>query len=351
MPAPSTENLRVTGFDTLPSPAELNDALPASDAARRTVIEGRAAIQRVLHGQDRRFLVVVGPCSIHDVDAAAEYARRLKQLADRVADRVLVVMRTYFEKPRTTVGWKGLINDPFLYSDRDFDMSTGLRVARKLLLSINELGLPCGTEFLDPFTPQYLDDGIAWAAIGARTTESQTHRQMASGLSMPVGFKNATTGGLQVALDAMQAAGSAHHFLGVDDGGRAAVVHTAGNPDGHVILRGGHQRTNYAPADIADASQRLAEAGLPAGVMVDCSHANSGKKFENQPDVWTSLIDQRAGGNDAIVGAMLESNLNEGSQKVPGNPGDLAYGVSITDACIGWDTTEQLLLDAHRRLR
>ena len=352
MSAP-TENTRVHGFDTLPAPEALNAELPATEATRRTVLDGRAAIQRVLRGQDNRFLVIVGPCSIHDVDAALEYARRLKALADDVADRILVVMRAYFEKPRTTVGWKGLINDPFLYSNQTFDMATGLRKARRLLLDINGLGLPCGTEFLDPFTPQYLDDGIAWAAIGARTTESQTHRQMASGLSMPVGFKNATTGGLQVALDAMQSAGSAHHFLGIDDAGRAAVVHTRGNPDGHVILRGGNKRSNYAPADIADARDRLEAAGLPGGVMVDCSHANSGKKFENQPDVWRSLLEQRAAGDASpptIVGAMLESNLNEGNQKVPNDPADLKPGVSITDACIGWEATDQLLREAHAAL-
>ena len=242
-----TQNLNVEGFDPLVSPGELTEELPLTDAARRTVIEGRRQIERILSGEDDRLLAVVGPCSVHDVDAAAEYAGRLKTLADDVAGRVLVVMRVYFEKPRTTTGWKGLINDPFLYSSREFDIETGLRVARRLLLRVAELGLPAGTEFLDPFTPQYLDDLVSWAAVGARTTESQTHRQMASGLSMPVGFKNATTGDVQVALDAMRAAKSPHHFLGLDEQGRAAVVNTRGNRFGHVILRGGHERTNYHP--------------------------------------------------------------------------------------------------------
>ena len=351
MPAPprspdTTENLNVEDFDRLPSPDDISQALPADTTLLRNVAQSRQAIQRILSRDDDRLLAVVGPCSIHDVDAAAEYAARLKALADRVAERVLVVMRVYFEKPRTTVGWKGLINDPFLYSEKDFDLETGLRKARELLLHIVGLGLPAGTEFLDPITPQYLDDLVAWAAIGARTTESQTHRQMASGLSMPVGFKNATTGDVQVALDAMRAARSPHHFLGIDNQGQAAVVHTRGNPFGHVILRGGAEKTNYAPQDIGDAAERLRAADLTPVVVVDCSHANSGKQFENQPDVWASVLDQRRAGSTAVIGAMLESNLCEGQQKIPADPADLKYGVSVTDACIGWEQTESLLLAA-----
>lgn len=350
MPASSpTQNLNVDGFDPLLSPGALNLELPITPAAVRTVTRGRQAIEAILRGEDPRLLAVVGPCSIHDVDAAGEYAARLAKLAEEVSDHLLVVMRVYFEKPRTTVGWKGLINDPFLYSDRVFDMNTGLRKARKLLLEVAELGLPAGTEFLDPFTPQYLDDLVSWAAIGARTTESQTHRQMASGLSMPVGFKNATTGDLQVALDAMKSAMAPHHFVGIDEEGHAAVVHTRGNAYGHAILRGGHSATNYAPKDIAAAAERLVAAGLNPQLMVDCSHANSGKKHTAQEKVWASVLEQRSTGQSALVGVMLESNLEAGRQDVPtaadGRPdvARLQRGVSITDACIGFEETQRLL--------
>lgn len=350
MPASSpTQNLNVDGFDPLLSPGALNLELPITPAAVRTVTRGRQAIEAILRGEDPRLLAVVGPCSIHDVDAAGEYAARLAKLAEEVSEHLLVVMRVYFEKPRTTVGWKGLINDPFLYSDRVFDMNTGLRKARKLLLEVAELGLPAGTEFLDPFTPQYLDDLVSWAAIGARTTESQTHRQMASGLSMPVGFKNATTGDLQVALDAMKSAMAPHHFVGIDEEGHAAVVHTRGNAYGHAILRGGHSATNYAPKDIAAAAERLVAAGLNPQLMVDCSHANSGKKHTAQEKVWASVLEQRSTGQSALVGVMLESNLEAGRQDVPtaadGRPdvARLQRGVSITDACIGFEETQRLL--------
>ncbi|MEM1445786.1 MAG: 3-deoxy-7-phosphoheptulonate synthase [Planctomycetota bacterium] len=352
-PNTPTQNVRVSGFDTLPSPAALTAELPLSDTARDVVLRGRRDIERILTRQDDRFLVVVGPCSIHDPAAALEYAHRLAELSAQLADRMLVVMRVYFEKPRTTVGWKGLINDPDL--DGSFDIARGLRHARRLLLQVNELGLPAGTEFLDPITPQYLDDLVAWAAIGARTTESQTHRQMASGLSMPVGFKNATTGDVQVALDAMQSAMSPHHFVGIDEDGRAAVVHTTGNAFGHVILRGGHDATNYEPADIADAAKRLEQADLNPVLLVDCSHANSGKKAERQEAVWNSLVQQRKTGTTAILGAMIESNLEEGNQKLPadyraGQLDKLQYGVSITDACMDWPTTARLLQDGYAAL-
>ena len=344
----STQNVNVTAIDSLITPGELDAKLPVTDAALDTVIRGRRSIEAILRRDDPRLLVVVGPCSIHDPAAAMDYARRLAGLAERVADRMFVVMRVYFEKPRTTVGWKGLINDPHL--DDSFDMNRGLELARQLLIDINALGLPAGTEFLDPITPQYLDDLVSWAAIGARTTESQTHRQMASGLSMPVGFKNATNGSLQVALDAMLSALRPHHFVGIDEQGRSAIIHTRGNAYGHVILRGGESGSNYAPADIASAADRLAAAGLNPMLMVDCSHANSGKVSTKQPAVWDSLIDQRAGGTDAIIGAMVESHLFGGRQSIPADKSDLAYGVSVTDECLAWDATEAMLLDGYGRL-
>ena len=350
MPAspPSTQNLNVASLDPLISPGDLEARLPLTDASRQTVVSGRRAVEAVLRGDDPRPLVVVGPCSIHDPAAALSYAQKLAELNEQVRDRLLVVMRVYFEKPRTTVGWKGLINDPDL--DGSFNMSRGLELARKLLLDITALGLPAGTEFLDPVTPQYLDDLVSWAAIGARTTESQTHRQMASGLSMPVGFKNATNGSLQVALDAMQSAVSPHHFIGIDEQGRACVVHTRGNTFGHVILRGGSDGSNYDPDDIAAAAGRLADAELEPRLVVDCSHANSGKVPARQEVVWDSLVQQRVGGTTAITGMMLESNLEEGSQSIPTDLTQLRYGVSVTDACIGWEKTRELLLRAHDRL-
>lgn len=345
-----TQNLNVASLDPLIAPAKLEESLPLTDKARQTVLDGRRTIEAILRGDDPRLLVVIGPCSIHDPAAAMEYARKLAELKDQLADRLVLVMRVYFEKPRTTVGWKGLINDPHL--DGSFDMGHGLDLARKLLIEINELGLPAGTEFLDPVTPQYLDDLVSWAAIGARTTESQTHRQMASGLSMPVGFKNATNGSLQVALDAMQSALSPHHFIGVDEDGRACVVHTRGNTYGHVILRGGEEGTNYHPADIEHAAKGLTKAGMNPLLMVDCSHANSGKKFAQQEVVWDSLIEQRQSGGSgkAIIGAMIESNLAEGKQSIPDDLSQLKYGVSVTDECISWDTTAAMLQRGYDRL-
>jgi 3-deoxy-7-phosphoheptulonate synthase len=342
----ATENVNVLGFSPLRSPAELSRALPASDEVRRRVSDYREEISRILAGDDSRLLVIAGPCSIHDVAAAEEFATKLKTLADDVRDRAMVVMRVYFEKPRTTVGWKGLINDPFLYSDREFDMDTGLRIARQLLLRVAEIGLPAATEFLDPFTPQYLDDLVSWAAIGARTTESQTHRQMASGLSMPVGFKNATTGDIQVALDAMAAAKGAHHFLGIDDDGRASIVHTRGNPTSHVILRGGHKRSNFDADDVADAAERLERAGLPPRLMVDCSHANSFKKHEQQEVAFRSVVEQRTGKMSPVIGVMIEANLHAGRQNLPDDAEGrrhLKHGVSVTDACIGFDELANLV--------
>jgi 3-deoxy-7-phosphoheptulonate synthase len=293
-------------------------------------------------------MAVVGPCSIHDPDAARDYAARLRRLVDRVADRLLVIMRVYFEKPRTTVGWKGLINDPHL--DDSFDVATGLRLARSLLIEIARLGLPTATEFLEPITPQYIADTVVLGAIGARTTESPTHRQMASGLSMPVGFKNSTDGSLQAAVDAMQSAKTPHSFLGIDNDGGISVVSTTGNPWGVLMLRGGRSGSNYSPEVMQEARTRLEAAGLPARIVVDCSHANSGKDPTRQSLVWRDVLEQRVSGDRSIVGMMLESNIHAGSQAVQADRSKLAYGVSVTDACIGWDETESLLLEAHARL-
>ena len=343
-----TQDLNITDMIQLTSPRAFKAELPMTEAANRTVVEGREAVKRILRKEDRRLLAVVGPCSIHDPRAAREYAGRLNVLRQELADRICVVMRVYFEKPRTTVGWKGLISDPHL--DGSDDMATGLRLARQLLLDINQLGLAAGTEMLDPITPQYNSDLISWASIGARTTESQTHREMASGLSMPVGFKNSTAGDLQVALNAMESARHAHSFLGIDQEGRTCLVRTKGNPWGHLVLRGGSAKPNYDAQSLADAAGQLRKAGLDPVVLVDCSHANSSKKHERQEEVWQDLIQQRVGGNQDLIGMMVESNLEEGNQKIPGDLKDLRYGVSITDACVGWETTERMLREAYEQL-
>ncbi|MEQ9460796.1 MAG: 3-deoxy-7-phosphoheptulonate synthase [Phycisphaeraceae bacterium] len=343
-----TQNVHIKGISPLIAPRDLEQELPLSDASRRTVVESRKTIKAILSGEDHRLLVVIGPCSIHDPAAAMDYAERLLELRAAYADRMVIVMRTYFEKPRTTVGWKGLINDPHL--DGTFDMSHGLRIARKLLLDITAMGLPTGTEFLDPFTPQYLDDMVTWAAIGARTTESQTHRQMASGLSMPVGYKNGTDGNLQIAIDAMKSAKAPHHFLGIDDDGRCCVVTTTGNRWGHVILRGGSAEPNYDPKTVTETSKQLKAAGLPDGIMVDCSHANANKKHEQQQTVWNSILEQRQQPTCPILGVMIESNLEEGRQNIPDKLTDLKYGVSVTDECIGWDKTAQMLEQGFKQL-
>lgn len=343
-----TNDLRVVSNRPLLAPRELKAALPMSERANTTVVTGRDTVRAILRRRDPRLLVVAGPCSIHDPKAAMDYARRLVALQPAVADQFLLVMRVYFEKPRTTIGWKGLINDPLL--DGSYDVDTGLRVARRLLLAINELGLPAATEFLDPVVPQYIADLVTWAAIGARTTESQTHREMASGLSMPVGFKNGTDGSLQIAFDAMMSARHPHHFLGINEQGLVSVVQTMGNEDGHVVLRGGRARTNYDAASIAEAGEQLRKAGLPDGLMVDCSHANSGKQHAKQEEVWLNLVAQRAEGCQPMIGVMLESHLFEGSQ--PLKPAtELKYGMSITDACLGWEVTERMLLHGADALR
>ncbi len=340
-------NLHVQETKRLLSPNELKRQLPLSPRAEQTVIKGREAVRAILRGEDPRLLVILGPCSIHDPEAALDYARRLVKLQEELSDRLCIVMRVYFEKPRTTIGWKGLINDPHL--NGTYDIEAGLKVGRKLLLQINELGLPAATEFLDPIVPQYLAELISWAAIGARTTESQTHREMASGLSMPVGFKNGTDGSLQTAIDAMTAARSAHSFLGIDPDGFTSIISTTGNPDGHVVLRGGRVRTNYDAQSIEEAVTALNKAKLPPRLMVDCSHANSGKQHAKQEEVWNSVIAQRAAGNQYITGVMVESFLSEGSQALKA-PAELKYGVSITDACIDWTTTERILRTGHEGL-
>jgi 3-deoxy-7-phosphoheptulonate synthase len=347
-PAPGTSNLRIRSLEPLVPPARLCNLLPLDEAATRTILTGRQVVEAVLAGDDPRLITVVGPCSIHDSDAARDYARRLAAVAERVADRLLVVMRVYFEKPRTTVGWKGLINDPHL--DGTFDVGTGLRLGRSLLIEIARLGLPTATEFLEPITPQYIADTIVLGAIGARTTESPTHRQMASGLSMPVGFKNSTDGSLQAAIDAMQSARTPHSFLGIDNEGGTCVVSSTGNPWGVLMLRGGRSGSNYSPEVMEEARRKLEAAGLPPRVIVDCSHANSGKDHRRQSVVWRDVLTQRVAGDRSIVGMMLESNIHPGSQPASADRSQLAYGVSITDGCIGWEETEALLLEAHAAL-
>ena len=343
-----TQDINIRDIARLIAPQQLKDELPISEAAAETVFNGREEVKKILSGEDKRLIVVVGPCSIHDPKAGLEYAGRLKELADRVADRMRVVMRVYFEKPRTTVGWKGLINDPHL--DDTFDINEGLRIARRFLKETAEMGLPAATEMLEPITPQYIADLITLASIGARTTESPTHRQMASGLSMPVGFKNGTEGNLDVAINAQQAALEPHSFLGIDQEGSTCIVNTKGNPWGHLILRGGRTSPNYDAANLAIAAESLEAASLPARFLVDCSHANSNKDYTKQSIAWNDVIDQRAAGNETIIGLMLESNLNPGKQSLPADLSELQYGISVTDGCIGWEETESLILDAFQKL-
>jgi 3-deoxy-7-phosphoheptulonate synthase len=335
------QNLRVKEAVRLLTPRALKEELPLSSVSAQTVLASRQSIQAILQQKDPRLLVVVGPCSIHDVKGALEYGTKLAALRKELAGQMEIVMRVYFEKPRTTIGWKGLINDPHL--DGTYDIETGLKNARRLLLELTAMGLPTATEFLDPIIPQYIDDLITWVAIGARTTESQTHREMASGLSMAVGYKNGTDGSLQIALDAMISARTPHSFLGIDQDGVTSIIRTTGNPVGHVVLRGGRSRTNYDAASLQQAEAQLLQAGLPPVLMVDCSHANSGKQPARQEVVWKNILGQRVTGMRCIVGAMLESYLCEGTQPFPKDPAQLRYGVSITDACLGWETTERML--------
>lgn len=341
-------DINVRETKRLITPAELIGEIPMTPEASATVNGARKTIANILHGKDKRLLVIAGPCSIHDEKAAMEYAEKIQEYHRKMRDRVFIVMRVYFEKPRTTIGWKGLINDPHL--DGSNDIATGLRKARKILNDINSMGLPTATELLDPIVPQYIANLVSWTAIGARTTESQTHREMASGLSMPVGFKNNTDGNLQAAVDAMKSCNHSHSFLGIDLEGRISVVKTKGNPNSHVILRGGRLGPNYYPESIAEAKERLENAGVDPLIMVDCSHANSNKKPENQAKVWESIIEQRRKGNGSLIGLMLESNLRHGNQPLE-DISKLEYGVSITDACIGWEQSEELLNEAYDQMK
>ena len=339
-------NVNIQSVSTLTTPYELRHHLPQTPITQRSVVRGRDTIERILDREDPRLLAVVGPCSIHDLKAASEYAQRLQALAEQISDAVFVIMRIYFEKPRTALGWKGLINDP--YMNESFRVDEGLHMARRFLLEVNALGLPAATEALDPLTPQYIGDLISWTAIGARTTESQTHRELASGLSTPVGFKNATDGSIDVALNAIKAAQSPHHFLGFTEAGLPAVFGTSGNPYPHLVLRGG-RTPNHDAASVRRAEEALSKAGLPPSIIIDCSHGNSEKQPERQANVLTDILGQIEAGNKSIVGFMLESFLEPGSQPFPADPSQLRYGVSITDACVGWDTTEKLLRTAHTR--
>lgn len=341
-------NVNVVSSEVLPTPAEIKRDLPMSTAASDFVASARQVICDILDGRDPRLFVVVGPCSIHDLVAARDYAARLRSLAEQVQSSLYLVMRVYFEKPRTTVGWKGLINDPDM--DDSFHIEKGIRLARGLLLELAESGLPTATEALDPIMPQYLHELVSWTAIGARTTESQTHREMASGLSTPVGFKNGTDGTLTVAINALESVRRPHHFLGITQQGQSAVFRTRGNAHGHVVLRGGGGRTNYDPASVRDCEGALQKAGLPCNIVVDCSHGNSGKDPARQPAVAMQCAEQVAEGNTSIVGLMLESHLHAGSQPIPADLTQLRYGVSVTDACLGWEETESLLLTLHERL-
>ena len=347
IPKSRLNDVHVNAEDVLITPNALREELPLPESGRVFVKNARTIIANIIHKKDHRLLVISGPCSVHDLDAAKAYARKLKELHDKYQDSLYIVMRVYFEKPRTTVGWKGLINDPHM--DGSFDVESGLRKARELLIYLTELGLPLATEALDPISPQYLAELFSWSAIGARTTESQTHREMASGLSMPIGFKNGTSGGLGVAINALQSAASSHRFMGINRLGQVALIKTSGNPDGHVILRGG-KKPNYDAENVALCEAELAKQNLEPGIVVDCSHGNSNKDYRRQPIVADNVFDQICAGNKTIIGIMLESNINEGNQSSDLAFSELKYGVSVTDACIDFETTEQLIAAASAKL-
>tara|TARA_R110000772_G_scaffold193788_4_gene304673 strand:+ start:545 stop:1612 length:1068 start_codon:yes stop_codon:yes gene_type:complete len=344
-----TENLNISAFIKLVSPEELKTRLPINEATLQHVHNNRQIIRDILDRKDHRLFMVVGPCSIHDTDAALDYAERLKKLADEVSDTLVLVMRVYFEKPRTSVGWKGLINDPEL--NDSFKIEDGLHIGRRLLLKLSALGLPTSTEALDPISPQYLHDIITWSAIGARTTESQTHREMSSGLSCPVGFKNGTDGGLTVAINALQTVAKPHRFLGVDPQGNVSIVHTAGNPYAHIVLRGGNGVTNYDALSVAECEKSCTNAGVTSNIMIDCSHANSSKDPLRQVVVLDDVCEQIINGNKSIIGLMIESNINFGRQDIPKDLKNLQYGVSVTDACIDWETTERCIRETRDKLK
>ncbi len=343
------ENFNIESQEILVTPTDLKREIPLTQTAADTIEQGRQQVYDILARKDHRIFMVVGPCSIHDTEAAKDYARRFKALADEVSDTILLVMRVYFEKPRTTVGWKGLINDPHL--DDSFKIQDGLHIGRQLLLDIADMGIPTATEALDPISPQYLQDLIAWSAIGARTTESQTHREMASGLSSAVGFKNGTDGSLTVAINALQSVSQPHRFLGINSEGQVAIIQTKGNPHGHVVLRGGNGKPNYDSVSVSLCEQALRKAGVTPNIMVDCSHANSNKDPSLQPLVAENVTNQILEGNTSIIGLMVESNINAGNQKLSLNPGEMEYGVSVTDGCINWADTEASVRDMHRKLK
>jgi 3-deoxy-7-phosphoheptulonate synthase len=343
------ENINIRSQEILLTPEQLKEGIPLTEKAAGTIHQGRNAVQEILSREDHRIFIVVGPCSIHDVEAALDYAQRLKKLAADVSDTLMLIMRVYFEKPRTTIGWKGLINDPYL--DDSFKISDGLQIGRRLLMDIAELGLPTSTEALDPISPQYLQDLITWSAIGARTTESQTHREMASGLSSSVGFKNGTDGGLEVAINALKSVSKPHRFLGINAQGKVAVISTNGNPYGHIVLRGGNNKPNYDSVSVSLCEQELIKAGVKNNIMVDCSHANSNKNHELQPLVMENVTNQILEGNRSIVGIMVESNLLSGNQKISPHREEMEYGKSVTDACIDWPTTERAILTMHKKLK
>ncbi|MCA0185192.1 MAG: 3-deoxy-7-phosphoheptulonate synthase [Proteobacteria bacterium] len=349
MPFSKTENLNIAAFDRMPSPDEITATLPLSDRAAQVVTEGRRTLQDILDRKDPRIFVVVGPCSIHDPVAGIDYARRLKALADEVADTLVLVMRVYFEKPRTSTGWKGYINDP--YMDDSFRIDEGMQKARQFLRDVNEVGLPTGTEALDPIAPQYYGDLIAWTAIGARTSESQTHREMASGLSTPVGFKNGTDGSLDAAVNGILSASHPHSFLGINGQGQSSIIRTRGNGYGHVVLRGGGGRPNYDTVSVSLAEKALQKAKLPANIVIDCSHANSWKNPDYQPLVMRDVAHQIREGNQSIVGLMIESHIEAGNQPIPADLSQLRYGCSVTDACVDWSTTEAMIRGTRDILR
>lgn len=343
-----TSNLKIKSITPIIAPADLRQVFPQSEEGAEFVNASRTHIKNILRGKDPRLMVVVGPCSIHDPASTLDYAGRLAKLANELSNQLFIVMRVYFEKPRTTIGWKGLINDPDMNGTHQ--ISKGLGIARRILADITGLLLPVATEMLDPITPDYLADFISWGAIGARTTESQTHREMASGLSFPIGFKNGTDGNLQIAIDAMNSAHHSHSFLGINREGKSSIIQTTGNPDVHIVLRGG-KKPNYFPEDIAKSEELLEKGGLFPTIMVDCSHGNSEKRHEKQPDVLRSVVDQIVAGNRSISGVMIESFIEEGNQPIPKDLSQLKYGVSITDKCLDWPTTERILREAHDRLK
>ena len=345
----AVDNINIKSQEILITPKALKDKIKLTAIALKTIMDGRNSIENILGRKDHRIFIVVGPCSIHDVDAAMDYAERLKDLAKEVSDTLCLVMRVYFEKPRTTTGWKGLINDPYL--NDSFKITEGLHIGRQLLMDIAELGLPTATEALDPISPQYMHDLISWAAVGARTTESQTHREMASGLSSAVGFKNGTDGGLTVAINALKSVASPHRFLGVNAEGSVSVITTAGNSYSHVVLRGGDGKPNYDSVSISNTEERLRSSGISENIMVDCSHANSNKNHELQSLVVENVTDQILEGNQSIVGLMIESNIHAGNQSITADIKDLKYGVSVTDSCIDWKTTEKTIRAMHKKLK